>query len=114
MAPALWQLPSATAEPSACGQLLLAQSGAQLGATMSATIVTTLKIRSGHAALRISLAFGILLLRYALNIAASTAPSRATKIRKSSIALAVRIFVDPMIAEPPPHPPTLSMLGYAS
>lgn len=74
MAPALWQLPPATAEPSACGQPLLAQSGAQLGATMRATSVTILKSRSGHVAFRIRLAFVILLLRYALVSVASTVP----------------------------------------
>src|SRR4029077_2086907 len=76
MAPAPWQLPSAVAEPSARGEFRLAQSGAQLGATTRARSVTALKTRSGQLAFRIRLALGILLLRYAHIITASTAPLR--------------------------------------
>jgi hypothetical protein len=44
---------------------------------MRATSVTALKTRSGQLAFRIRPALGILLLRYALGIAASIAPSHA-------------------------------------
>jgi hypothetical protein len=77
MVPAPWQPPLALADMAARGQFRLAQSGAQLGATMRATSVTALKTRSGQLAFRIRPALGILLLRYALGIAASIAPSHA-------------------------------------
>jgi hypothetical protein len=58
----------------------VAQSGAQFGATIRATSVTTLKTRSGQLTFRIRPALDILLLRYALGIIASTALSTGVQL----------------------------------
>jgi hypothetical protein len=72
--PALWQLSFALAEALARRQFWLAQSGAQVGATSRATIVSKPHARRGHPTIRIRIALGILLLRYAGRQPASTSP----------------------------------------
>jgi len=83
--PAPWQLSFALAEASARRQFWLAQSGAQLGATSRATIVSRPHARSGHPTIRIGIALGILLLRYAGRQLASTSPWHCAQKRQCFI-----------------------------
>jgi len=62
MAPVAWHFPYVVAEASPCRKFWLAQSGGQLGAPSNATIASRLNVRSGRLAIRICIAFGILII----------------------------------------------------
>jgi len=72
IAPAPWHSSFVAADAAARPQFWPAQSGAQLGATRRATIVIRLNACSRQLAIRIRIAFSILLLRYAGRQLAST------------------------------------------